>query len=204
MGEAKGRKREWRPVGPEERFRALYQSTRPRLIAYALRRSSSPEDAADVVAEVFTVAWRRLDDIPDDERCILWLYATARRVMANHTRRLAHRADVVQRIGTEAATTFATRLGADDDEAVEAALALARMSEDDREILMLVGWEGLDSTQLAGALGCSPTAARIRLHRARARLTAEFDELGVWSKHTPDSRQLHRGEAVSEGLSGEA
>jgi RNA polymerase sigma-70 factor (ECF subfamily) len=191
-------------VGPEERFGALYQSTRPRLIAYALRRTSSPEDAADVVAEVFTVAWRRLDDIPDDEASILWLYATARRVIANHTRRQAHRADVVQRIATESAMTFATRLRADDDEAVAATAALARMSEDDREILMLVGWEGLDSIQLAGALGCSPTAARIRLHRARVRLTAEFNELGVWSKHKSDSRQFQPREAVSDGLSGEA
>lgn len=157
-----------------------------------------------MVAEVFTIAWRRLDDIPDDEKSILWLYATARRVIANHTRRLVHRAAVVQRIGSEAAMTFASRVGADDDEALAATLALARMPEDDREILMLVGWEGLDSNQLAGALGCSPTAARIRLHRARTRLTAQFNELGVWSKHKPDSRQFHRGEAVSEGLPGEA
>ena len=37
----------------EDRFRALYDLTRPLIISYALRRARSPEDAADVVAETF-------------------------------------------------------------------------------------------------------------------------------------------------------
>jgi RNA polymerase sigma-70 factor (ECF subfamily) len=48
----------------EHRFRALYEAARPRVAAYALRRVASHEDAADVVAETFTIAWRRLDNIP--------------------------------------------------------------------------------------------------------------------------------------------
>ena len=48
----------------EDRFCALHEGTRPHIIAYALRRTASPDDAADVVAETFEIAWRRLDDIP--------------------------------------------------------------------------------------------------------------------------------------------
>jgi len=51
-------------VEPEDRFCALYEWTRPRIIAYALRRTSSREDAADIVAETYEVAWRRLEDVP--------------------------------------------------------------------------------------------------------------------------------------------
>ena len=73
----------------ERRFRALYGRARPCLFAYALRRTLSPEDAADVVAETFLIAWRRLDAVPDGEASLLWLYAACRRVIANQSRRAA-------------------------------------------------------------------------------------------------------------------
>jgi RNA polymerase sigma-70 factor (ECF subfamily) len=53
--------------------------------------------------------------------------------------------------------------------------ALARLRPDDRELLMLIAWEGLDATQAAAVLGCSRQALDTRLHRARARLRAELD-----------------------------
>jgi len=56
--------------------------------------------------------------------------------------------------------------------------ALAALRESDREVLMLVAWEGLGPNALAKALGCSKNAAVVRLHRARARLTAAWDERG--------------------------
>ena len=48
---------------PEERFGALFESTHVALLGYAVRRVADPADAADVVAETFLVAWRRLDDV---------------------------------------------------------------------------------------------------------------------------------------------
>lgn len=190
--------------GREERFRALYESARSRLLAYALRRTLTPEDAADVAAETFTIAWRRIDDLPAGEASVLWLYATARRVIANHGRRVQHRADVLERMRTEAAAAFNEQRGAVDEDAMVAALVLTRLSDDDREILMLAGWEGLDSVQLACVLGCSPLAARIRLHRARSRLVAELAVLGIGSKHERDSRHVRPRGVVSEGVPEEA
>ena len=84
-------------------------------------------------------------------------------------------------------------VGAD---AMVAARALRHLAEDDREILMLVGWEGLRSAELARLLGCSPTAARIRLHRARARLIAEMEQLGLVTKQQGPSRHSHVRERV--------
>jgi len=57
------------------------------------------------------------------------------------------------------------------------ASALARLPEEQRELLALDAWEGLDYGQLAVVLGCSRNAVRIRLHRARARLTAELADI---------------------------
>src|SRR6202034_3508670 len=132
----------------QERFRALYESTRSRLIAYALRRTSSAEDAADVIAETFAIGWRRLDDVPPGEASVLWLYGTARRVIANHHRRTRGRLELVARIGVELEAVRSTSIESA-DHAIAARLALDRLSDDDRELLMLAGWEGLDSAQLA-------------------------------------------------------
>jgi RNA polymerase sigma factor (sigma-70 family) len=159
----------------EAAFRILYDRTRVQLIAYALRRTRNAEDAADVVAEVFLIAWKRFESVPEDEKSLLWLYVTARRVMANRVRRTETRSKVMGRLRFEF-----TAYGAD-GHSHEAMLVardlLNQLSDGDREILMLAGWEGLGSTELAAVLGCSVTAARIRLHRARSHLRKAVAEL---------------------------
>jgi hypothetical protein len=64
-----------------ERFTGLLERTHTDLLAYALRRVAEPSDAADVVADTYLVAWRRLDQVPADaERP--WLFGVARKVLA--------------------------------------------------------------------------------------------------------------------------
>lgn len=70
----------------EDEFAEVYAATYKPLLGYALRRCDSPEDAADVVAETFTIAWRRATDMPAGPQARLWLYGVARRVLANGTR----------------------------------------------------------------------------------------------------------------------
>lgn len=170
-----------------DRFTELYEESRARLLAYALRRTASSEDAADAVAETFGIAWRRFDEIPQGESSVLWLYATARRVIANQTRRIQHRSQLLQQIANALSTELS--VDASEQDGLEAGVALARMTDEDRELLMLAAWEGLTSTQLACVLGCSSTAARIRLHRARSRLNAEMKGLGAWIEGSGTSRR---------------
>ena len=66
---------------PEERLRRLYAANAPALLAYALRRGTSREDAADLVSDVFLAAWRRIDDVPAGDEARLWLYGAARRLI---------------------------------------------------------------------------------------------------------------------------
>ena len=173
-----------------ERFAALYAASRPRLLAYAGRRTACAEDAADVIAETFEIAWVRLDAIPEGEGAVLWLYVTARHVIANHHRRVQRRSEVVQRLTSGLELAFVSEGGPGDIERFEAATALSRLSDDDRELLMLAGWEGLNSRQLACVLGCSPIAARVRLHTARRRLNDVLAELEIGHKHSPRSRHV--------------
>ena len=147
------------------RFTTLYDAYYHRILGYAQRRILG-DDAVDIVAETFAIAWRRLDDVPQGEPALYWLYATARRVLANHRRAESRRATLTNAIANEpllAASPAAS------GESRHVAAALAQLREPDREFLLLVAWEGLDAAGVAAILRCSRNAARIRLHRARRR-----------------------------------
>ena len=68
-------------------FDRLYRATRTEILADLVRRSARREDVADVLAEVYLTAWRRIDDIPEGNDAVLWLYGVARHSLANHRRR---------------------------------------------------------------------------------------------------------------------
>lgn len=155
----------------EKRFVELYEENARDLIAYARRRVPSAEDAADLVAETFLVAWRRLDEAPRGGDARLWLYGVARRTLSTQRRGELRRARLTERLRSELAAA-ARSLPPADTRSDPVLRALAGLGEEDREILLLAGWEGLAPREMARALGISAVAARSRLHRARRRLRA--------------------------------
>jgi RNA polymerase sigma-70 factor, ECF subfamily len=177
------------------RFRAIYQANYGPLLGYAMRRTRSAQDAADVVAETFLTAWRRLGDVPDGAESRLWLYGVARRVLAN-----AHRSDARRNRLQASLQAGADRepqrntLGGPDWFLDAVAEAFSHLRQSDRDLLGLVAWEGLSYQQLASVLGCSPGAVRIRVHRARRRLASQLARLGVDVK-----RQRQTGHVWTDG-----
>lgn len=156
------------------RFEAMYAAYRRPVLGYVLRRTRSPEDAADVIAETFLTAWRRLDEMPPDPEARLWLYGVARRVLANHHRGERRRSALAERLHADLIATW--RSAAEfSGELADVTAAFRRLPEAQRELLALNAWEGLDHGQIAVVLGCSRNAVRIRLHRARMKLTAELN-----------------------------
>lgn len=155
-----------------ERFTAIYESNYHRLLGYAIRRTSE-DTAADVVAEVFLAAWRRLEHVPDGDAARLWLYGAARRVLANQERSLRRRARLSAKVAREPAAEVEGH-----PQPGAAADAFARLGGGDRELLALVAWEGLDAGEIAQVYGCSRNAARIRLYRARRRFVRELVQAG--------------------------
>ena len=139
-------------------------------------RSDHASDAQDAVAEVFLTAWRRLDALPEGDAARVWLYATARRVMANQRRSSRRRSALHERLALEAATAPG-ELSPFDREETLVPQALLRLGPRDREVLLLAEWEGLPPAQIAAVLGCLTVTARGRLHRARRRFRAAFEEL---------------------------
>lgn len=156
----------------ELRFRALFTEHYPAVRRYVHHRGLWGADAEDLVAATFEVAWGKLDEIPADGG-LPWLFTVAHNLWRNHLRRESRRDDLLRRLplpvhhaGPEPA-----------DIEVEAIVrALRGLSDEDREVLVLVAWDGLTPQEAALVIGCSGTALRSRLRRARNRLA---DSLGI-------------------------
>jgi RNA polymerase sigma-70 factor, ECF subfamily len=167
-------------VGSEDRteaFRRLYQASYGPLTAYA-RRRVEPNDADDAVAKVFLIAWRRLEDVPPGDEAVLWLYGVARRVIWEDRRSGRRRDRLMAKLSASHPRTELEAVDADRMDAHRAVrIALAKLRENDREVLRLAEWEDLGPTEVGRVLGCSPNAAAIRLHRAHKRFEKALREV---------------------------
>ena len=161
----------------EHTFRALYEAVYPDLLRFVQRRAR-PACAEDVVADVFLVVWRRLDELPrsrDDARA--WIFGIARNLLLNSQRAEQRRCALGVRLA-DAATVPST--DADTDgvvSRVDLAKAWHRLSETHQEALALVAFEDLSAPQAATVIGISPVAFRLRLSRARRALRLHLDHL---------------------------
>ena len=156
------------PAGSDARMKELFRTNSPAVKRYALRHGASSDDAEDVVAETFFVAWRRLDEVPNT--ALPWLLRVARRVLLNQSISGAHREVLTGQLASE------LLLPAVDFDPFDAAVksdaqrrliqALSLLEEADREILLLAFWEGLTVAEIAGVLGIGRRAAGMGLKGA--------------------------------------
>lgn len=150
-------------VERDAHFEMLYRRNAPLVMAYLLRRADRPV-AEDVLSDVFAVCWRRCEQVPAEP--LPWLLGVARNALATSRRGEQRRAALHDRLAdTAPRSTEAPTLG-------ESAFipALETLSESDRELLLLIAWDGLSPAQAATVLGVKPGTVRVRLARARRRL----------------------------------
>jgi len=169
----------------DSRFHEIYERHREDVALYVRRRVAA-DSVEDLVSETFLVCWRKLDEVPREP--LPWLYAVARKLLANHYRAAAHR----ELPGGARPADDAFSLIERDD---VLARAFARLSEADREVLRLVAWEQLPLREVAGTLGCSQVACRVRFHRAKRRLAVHLEELET--SDTAANRRHHPEGATS-------
>ncbi|MEH3052962.1 MAG: sigma-70 family RNA polymerase sigma factor [Patulibacter minatonensis] len=160
------------------RFEAAYAAHGRAVLAYAMRRTDS-HTAHDVLAEVFLVAWRRIDELPAEP--LPWLLGTARRVLANARRADRRRDELAQRVVERAPTSLSSEAASVHAETESGPVleALATLAEHEREALMLVAWDGLSASEAAEVVGVRPPAFRMRLSRARRQLARALDQRGA-------------------------
>ncbi len=156
-----------------------------RLHDYLRRRA--PNEADDLLCEVWLAAFAARGSYdPRRGEVVGWLFGITRNVLLGWFR-AQRRASGHTPAGTEPVhddwAAVDRRL---DASGMRPALhaALGTLSPDDREVLLLVAWEQLTPTEVAGALGIPAGTARSRLHRARSRLATE---LATGSEHVDDT-----------------
>jgi len=160
------------------RFVELYQRFHRHVYGYCRRRTNA-DIVEDAVAEIFLTVWRKIDQAPEGDGSLPWLYGVAFRVLQSQWRGLSRRrrlSDKLASIGAESV------MGPEDyiimgDESRMIHEALGRLKPTDREILRLTAWEELAQSDVALALGISVGAVRQRLYEARKNLTREFNRL---------------------------
>lgn len=155
----------------EARFHRLYDRYHREVLAYFLRRVDR-DSAFECTEDVYVVAWRKLDEVPEGERALPWLYAVAWRVLANRRRKLmsksSHEESLLRDPVDDGAETEAQVVR--NEESTELLEAVAKLSDRDQELLRLAVWEELPHAEIAEVLGCSVNAVDVRLHRAVRRL----------------------------------
>lgn len=155
----------------DDEFTVVYRACYADVLRF-IRRRVEVDDADEVAAEVFTIAWRRWSDAPADMRP--WLFGIAHKVLSGAHRTWRRRRTLALRVAAQPATSH-LGAGSHVDEAMDLAAAWSRLSDQDRESIALVAWDGLTGEQAAVVLGCSRSAFAVRLSRARRRFDAELE-----------------------------
>lgn len=176
-------------------FDRLYEQHYTRVLAYCVRRVARSE-AHDAAAEVFTVAWRRREDIPRGDRALNWLYGVARNTVSHHwrtTRRLRRLAGRVAGVSSPPIPDPAVVV-VEREEYALVREALGRLRPIDREVLQLSAWEGLSRGEIADIVDASLAAVDKRVNRAKRRLADEYEALTSSYPHRPPASATGGGD----------
>ena len=152
-------------------YERLYRDHAQAVYAYCLRRTTTDE-AKDAMADVFVVAWRRFEAVPKGDGALPWLYGVSKNVLSDR-QRSARRRD---RLFVKAVSNFEAAVPGPEAQIVrrsehEAVVAaLGRLPEIDREIILLVEWEGLSREKVAEMMFLSRSAIDKRMARAYKRM----------------------------------
>lgn len=172
----------------EVRFAQLYELHHRSIRDYCRRRLAAHR-VDDAVAETFLTAWRRIDDVPNDDGTLLWLYRVTYRVVGHQWRGLKRQQRLEQRLRSVANSSLPgpDEVAIDREDHRLVLRAAASLGHTDGEVLRLATWEQLSIADIATMLGIEPNAVKQRLHRARRNLANEFRQLDARSNSTPNA-----------------
>lgn len=157
-----------------DEYQRYFQAHRAEVYRYVLRRAGS-NDAEDLTAETFAIAWRRW--VEAQQGGLPWLYKTASYVLSNHNRAARRASRLFLQLAEDAAVSQLHAPSVDEQAGSRALLisVLETLRPRDKELLSLLYWEELSPREAATVLGCSSAAVSVRLHRLRARLKKQLD-----------------------------
>lgn len=164
-------------------FIAIHKDSYPRVYRFVRRRVESAEMAEELAADVFRVVWQKWGEEPRSD--LAWLLTVARNLVGN-----AYRSRDRQQALQDKLRAAAVVRGGEDSDNVAVQDAMAQLRDKDRDILQLAYWDELTTAEIAGVLRCSESAAKVRLHRARA----------AFRKHMPLGAESMMAEATTQKM----
>ena len=163
----------------DRQFRLLYERNYAPITAYVRRRVRRGDGSdADIVAEIFVVAWRRFLEVPEQTKELPWLYGVARNLVANHFRSVQRSSALTDRLMLEERVAVDSWTGSSELE-IRVRRAVDQLSDLDREIFRLIHWEELSHEEVGLSVGITPKAVERRVARARTKVRdylASFDK----------------------------
>ncbi|MFE9367235.1 RNA polymerase sigma factor [Streptomyces sp. NPDC006978] len=168
-------------AGDREAFAALYEEYARAVYNHAYRLTGDWSTAEEVLSETFLAAWRTREAIePEGDSLRPWLLGIATNKARNANRGRGRRlAFLARRPAPEPVADIADATAGRVDDARRLAAvqrALGGLRRQEREVLVLCVWSGLDYAEAAEALGVPVGTVRSRLSRARTRLRRLTDE----------------------------
>lgn len=136
------------------------------LLRYFLRRLDR-EDAADALGELMTIAWTRVDSLPESgQEARMWLFGIARNVLLHAQRGTVRRSQLADRLRD----ALGSRAARPADHGLDIRDAIDRLSPDLAELIRLVHWDGFTLADAASLLDIPASTARGRYQRAKEEL----------------------------------
>jgi RNA polymerase sigma-70 factor (ECF subfamily) len=158
----------------------VYARYRARIYGFVLRLAGDRHLADDLFQETWMKLARHATRLAEDTDLAAWLFTVARNGHRSYGRAETRNAARLERLSLVEGASAASRPDVQVDMAERMGTlerALLALSTSDREVLLLVGVEGLSQDQVAAILGIQHAAVRQRLSRARARLADKLEEL---------------------------
>ena len=137
-----------------------------------LHRRVGSDDAPDLFGETLLIAWRRVEDLPEDAtEARMWLFGLARGTLLNHARGQRRRLALVDKVRAHMPSRA---VASPADEGDEVRDAMERLKPDLAEIVQLVHWDGFTLAETADIVGIPAATARSRYARAKDQLRASL------------------------------
>jgi len=162
-------------------FATLYRRYLDRVYGYCFYLLGDHHDAEDATERSFTAAFDAIDRFRDEGATFRsWLFRIAHNQVANALRtRSRHRTDPLDSIPEPAAADDPARMASLADDARNVRAAVASLSDDRRQVVILRFVDGLTAVEIGVVLGRSAGAVRVLQHRALRELAALLDQPGT-------------------------
>jgi RNA polymerase sigma-70 factor (ECF subfamily) len=157
-------------------FGAALAEALPRLRRYAIALAGDVATADDLLQDCMERAWKNQAAITDERALFPWLRAILHNVNIDRIRLRRRRPNETETLDAIAETLAGSYAGDGPALSMDVIRAMNPLSFEHRQILLLVGVEGLSYSEIAGELGIPVGTVMSRLARARERLRALLEE----------------------------